>query len=68
MQITRRSPLTGEKNTREIPVTFQNIKEWQNGKSIQDAMPNLSAEDREFIMTGYTPEDWAKMFPSEPEN
>jgi hypothetical protein len=28
---------------------------------IQDAMPNLSADEREFIMTGMTPADWEKM-------
>jgi hypothetical protein len=30
---------------------------------IQDIMPNVSVDDREFIMTGYTPEDWAYLFP-----
>ena len=38
------------------------------GKAVQDAFPNMSAEDREFLMTGITPEDWAKMFPKEGED
>jgi hypothetical protein len=25
-------------------------------------MPNLSADDREFLMTGTTPEEWDEMF------
>jgi hypothetical protein len=32
---------------------------------IQEAMPNLSADDREFIMTGITPEEWNSAFPDE---
>ena len=28
---------------------------------IQNAMPNLSADEREFLMTGITPEEWAEL-------
>jgi hypothetical protein len=31
---------------------------------IQDIFPGLTADQREFIKTGYTAEDWARMFPS----
>jgi hypothetical protein len=31
---------------------------WQNGKLIQDAFPSLSVVEREFIMTGITPDEW----------
>jgi hypothetical protein len=33
---------------------------------IQEAMPDVSPEDREFIMTGITPEVWAQQFPAGP--
>jgi len=26
-------------------------------------MPTLSADDREFLMTGATPEEWGEIFP-----
>jgi hypothetical protein len=32
--------------------------EWERGAMIQDAFPNLYAEEREFIKTGITPELW----------
>lgn len=67
MKISKRSPRTGEVNTRDIPVTNEQLARWQNGDLIQNAMPNLSADDREFLMTGYTPEDWAILFPPEKE-
>ena len=62
MEIKRRSPLTGEVNVRDIDVDQSQLDLWQKGMLIQDAMPDVSADDREFIMTGYTPEDWEKIF------
>lgn len=62
MQITRRSPLTGLANTREINVTYAQLDAWYSGQLIQDACPNLSAEDREFLISGLTPEDWQAVF------
>jgi hypothetical protein len=66
MLITRQPPRTGQLNSREIPVTQMQIDTWASGgRNIQDVMPDLSADDREFLMTGYTPEDWAAIFPPE---
>jgi Na+-transporting NADH:ubiquinone oxidoreductase subunit NqrF len=67
MQITKTSPVTGQSNTREIDVTEQQLIDWRNGALIQTVMPSLSKEDREFIMTGTTPEDWETMFADEEE-
>lgn len=58
MKITRTSPYTGAENTREIDVTPEQIKLWESGVMIQEAMPHLSAHDREFIKSGLTSEDW----------
>lgn len=63
MQITRTSPLTGKVNVRDIDITVTQLQSWQHGVLIQDAMPHLSADDREFLISGSTPEDWAVMFP-----
>lgn len=41
---------------------------WQNGERIQDAFGFLSAEEREFILTGITPDEWKKMFADEDED
>lgn len=34
---------------------------------LQDAMPNLSADQREFLLTGYTAADWDEVFGKEDE-
>ena len=70
MLIKRTSPRTQTVNERIIDVTqaeYDAWQDWNRGISIQDAMPRASADDREFIMTGYTPEDLAEMFPTEEE-
>jgi hypothetical protein len=67
MQITKTSPVTGQSNIREIDVTREQLAAWMAGALIQNVMPHLSKEDREFIMTGTTPEDWKQMFPEEEE-
>jgi len=67
MQITKTSPLTGQVNTREINVTHEQLATWEGGGKIQDVMPHLKQDDREFLMTGFTPEDWKEMFGDEEE-
>lgn len=62
MIITRKSPLSGKTNQREINVTEEQLAKWHEGTAIQHAMPNVSADDREFIMTGITPEEWDEAF------
>lgn len=62
MKITRTSPFSGQVNTLDIPVTSEQITEWQNGKLIQDAMPNLTPDEREFILTGITAQEWEDAF------
>lgn len=71
MRITRTSPLTGEENTMELDVTDEQLAELHDsGRSrlIQDIFPDLSPDEREFLLTGYTAEDYEQMFPEEGED
>lgn len=65
MKISRRSPISGKVNEREIDVTQEQLNAWQAGAFIQIVMPNVPAAEREFIMTGTTPEEWDAMFGGE---
>ena len=58
MIITKISPLTGMLNTMDIDVTPLQIEQWERGMLIQEAMPLLTRDEREFIMTGLTSTDW----------
>ena len=65
MQITRTSMISGNTNTMELNVTLEQIAQWENGMNIQQAMPDLSAEEREFVKTGMTPTEWEELFGEE---
>ena len=58
MYISKRSMLTGDEHTMDLNVTPRQIKAWQEGTLIQNAMPNLTSVQREFIMTGITKDEW----------
>lgn len=62
MIITRTSPFTGMTHAREITVTQEQLDRWRAGELIQNVMPALSADDREFVMTGITAEEWDNTF------
>ena len=62
MIITKTSPFSNATNVMDINVTEEQLALWEGGMLIQNAMPNLSADEREFIMTGITPEEWDSAF------
>lgn len=41
------------------------LVKWLHGTYIQDAMPYLSADDREFLVSGISPVEWERMFGDE---
>jgi len=67
MKITRRSGFSNIVRTKEINITEKELKRWHRGEHIQNVVPHLSADDREFIMTGITAEEWDTLLPAEEE-
>jgi hypothetical protein len=48
----------------EIKMHRADYDVWQRGVlKIQDALPYLNADQREFLMSGILPEEWARIFP-----
>ena len=62
MQILRTSRLTGNTSAMNIDITQAQLDAWVDGSLIQDVMPDINADEREFIMTGITPDEWDAMF------
>ena len=63
MKITRKSPFTGIVRTKELAITLFEYDTWKRGgQLIQHAFPNLSADDREFILTGISSSEWNTAF------
>ena len=50
---------------RVLSVPLSGLRKWEKGALIQDALPGLSADDREALMTGICPPCWSVMFPPE---
>jgi hypothetical protein len=62
MLITRVSPISGKEHTLELNVVPQQIAAWMKGMYAQRAMPYISPAEREFVMTGITPEEWQEAY------
>lgn len=61
--VTKTSMLSGAVNSLKIKMTKSQYDIWLHGHAlIQVALPNLTPEEREFLMTGCTPEEWNKEF------
>jgi hypothetical protein len=59
MLIQRRSQLTGKTSTMDINVDRSRLlKYMMEGGHIQNHFPDLKPEEREFIRTGITPQEW----------
>lgn len=67
VEIVRKSIVSGKIHSMNMDITPEQYANWANGTKIQEAMPHLSADEREFLMTGITPEEWAETFGEEKE-
>ena len=65
MLVTKKSLLTGITHTLDIDVTQEQLAAHAAGACIQDVCPNLSAADREFLISGSTQAEWDVAFPDE---
>ena len=62
LELTKKSILTGKTTTMTLPITQDQLDLYNNTKvNIQDVFPNLDSNQREFIKTGITQEEWDKL-------
>ena len=66
MKITRISQFSGETNTLDLDVTQEQMERFEmrliTGEYVQTIFPELPKEEREFILTGITPQEWDSIF------
>lgn len=61
--VTTKSSFTGAVNTMTLPVTEAQLDRFFRREAlIQDIFPDLSDEQREFLLTGVTPAEWNAVF------
>ena len=64
IKVTRLSVITRKMNTMELPISQEhlNIYDTVGDILVQDAFPNLDKEQREFLISGITPDEWNETF------
>jgi hypothetical protein len=62
MKVTKRSMLTGKVHALEINVTEEQLAQHRAGACIQDVCPHLSDDEREFLVSGSTAQEWKDTF------
>jgi hypothetical protein len=69
MLVTRKSIVSGKEHTMNLDVTEAQLQELQSPgrRMIQDIFPNLPADEREFLLSGTTPEEWKAIFGGDEE-
>ena len=65
MKIIRTSLASGKIRSMELEVTQYQLDSWRAGELLQNAFPQLNADEREFIKTGITPSEWEDLNGSE---
>lgn len=61
--------MTGSENEMDLPVSPERVSNWLESRErdpqltplIQDAFPELNNEQREFILTGSTGDEWERL-------
>ena len=59
-KVTGNCKFTGEEYS--VTVSMIGLHEWIGGVHIQDALPGVSADDREFLISGISPKGWKETF------
>ena len=67
IQVTKQSVITRKMNTMELPITQEHLDMYETVGDIlvQDAFPNLDIGQREFLISGITPQEWNETFGEE---
>lgn len=66
--IFKRSLLSGKCHVAKMRLTQAQYDSWhKTGKMIQDAMPHLDKDEREFFLSGSTPSEWDEAFKGDEE-
>jgi hypothetical protein len=62
MQVTKFSIISGLQRTVELPVTPEQLNRIAAGELVQIVCPDLSADEREFLISGAWDDEWDNLF------
>ena len=64
-EVTVKTRVMGEDVEMTLPVSAERVRKYLNGEGprfVQDAFPDLDAGQREFLISGTTPQRWNEIF------
>lgn len=67
LKIIRRSLLTGNLHVKSMPVNYSDLRRWQGGINEDLCFPELTHEEKRFIVTGMIAEEDAEIAQFEKE-
>jgi uncharacterized protein (DUF779 family) len=65
MKLSKRSIISGKINEMNLDITEEQYFSWKNGDLVQNVFPHLNSKEREFIVSGITPQEWKEVFGEE---
>lgn len=65
MLVYRSCAIMGKVQEMELPIDQERLNKYLRGEGkVQDIFPELTPDQREFLITGLLPEQWAEIFAS----
>lgn len=65
MLIVKVSDYSGIERVMDLPITAEQMADFMDGTPVQQAFPNLTDNQREFILSGMTAEEWEECMKEE---
>jgi hypothetical protein len=63
MQVTKQSRISGKVSSMDLNITSEQLDRVNLGiELIQNIVPHLSSDEREFLITGIAPDEWNELF------
>jgi len=66
VRVHKQSCITGNHNSMVLPTRQGELEHWEESMAlVQDVFPHFTPDQREFLISGCTPEEWNKLFSEE---
>ena len=66
VRVYKQSCITGKHHSMVLPTRQCELEHWEENMTlVQDAFPHFTPDQREFLISGSTPDEWNELFSEE---